>query len=90
MSLMIDMNQITDVLLADGWVKCRLGSFTVDSFEFVYDIKEPLHKDGKETSLEYSGGAGAMWESGETGRYVACPIQNILAVRCTRRKRVAQ
>jgi hypothetical protein len=76
MSLYIDVDKVTQVLLADGWHVVAKQSFTLDSYEF-------HHKD---EVILYGGqvqgvpSAGAEW-LGPEGDHFACPLTAILAVR---------
>lgn len=49
MSLAIDADRVTHVLLADGWHQAERGSFGIDSYEFRYrhgELWEVLHGGG--------------------------------------------
>lgn len=87
MSLLIDVDHVTAVLLADGWHTVLDQSFELDAYEYVrgMEMKDTLWPTG----VRLGGGAeplvpatGAVWEE-ETGR-ICCPITAILAVRVNR------
>lgn len=74
MSLAIDVDKVSAVLLADGWHEVTGASFDIDSYEF-------LHQD----VLLHGGGssgvcaAGFVFTSGDITMYG--PLTAILAVR---------
>jgi hypothetical protein len=92
MSLAIDINKVSDVLLADGWhhVEFAKGksTFVIDAYDFVEQRGE-----GSDPVVHASGGTvggvvstGAEWlerESGESGKsyVVTCPLTSILALK---------
>jgi hypothetical protein len=92
MSLEIDVEKISEVLLADGWHKVTAvgdgrSSFGID----VYDFRDPKAdantsaeaptdrqvKDGQEQG---NGARGARWTESDGSR-VFCPVTSILAVK---------
>jgi hypothetical protein len=85
MSLAIDVNRVSAVLLADGWHKVSLfgdgrSSFDIDAYEYL--------EDG---NLRLGGGVcqgvvttGAVWF--ERGQEVCVPLTSILAVKLRKRK----
>jgi hypothetical protein len=90
MSLAIDVDKITGVLMADGWhevSKRRDGksSFAMDAYEYL----AYHHQDGdvyRDPEIYLGGGneklipaTGAYWE--ESGVEFFCPLTSILAVR---------
>lgn len=73
-SLSIEVNKVTDVLLADKWHKINDGSFDIDAYEFINGT-ETVHKGG-------NGGitsAGFVFES--EGVTFSGPLTSVLAVR---------
>jgi len=68
MSLAIDIDRVTAVLLADGWHQVEEESFVLDSYEYVY-------------RTEYD--AGFLFKT-TGGDYIAGPLSAIQAVRYTR------
>ncbi|MDV6231942.1 hypothetical protein [Rhodococcus cercidiphylli] len=90
MSLFIDVDTITHVLLVDGWHEVKPGSFYTDSYEFVSEVDD---KGGFHT--EVGGGAvpgvphtGFQFEdpfpAAGAGNLVVGPLTAILAVRRNR------
>lgn len=87
MSLAIDREAVTAVLLADGWHQCVPESFDLDAFEFV-DYSEPSTSGvGFAARTIHSGGKSGICatgfvfqEAGEEGT-VAGPLSAVLAVR---------
>jgi len=87
MSLAIDVDKITGVLLADGWHvvdKNREGksTFGIDSYEYLWYCRE----DKYDPEVLLGGGRdshttayGAHWEE-RGGVEMFCPITSILAV----------
>ncbi len=90
MSLAIDVDKVTRVLLADGWHEVIGESFSLDAYEYVW------HSSGtNETDLVHGGGHSGVCATGfcfrttdHTGtsgtrterRFVAGPLTAILAV----------
>ena len=86
MSLAIDTNSISEVLLNCGWIKIQLGSFDLDSFEFVEN--NPFY-------LVHGGGASDICATGFIftdlkGARVYGPMTSILAVKRLAIKRPSQ
>lgn len=76
MSLAIQIEKVTEVLLADGWHSVSSGSFDLDAYEYLDDAV-----------LIHGGGANGVCATGfsfreidEPGRVVG-PLTSILAVR---------
>jgi hypothetical protein len=89
MSLAIDIEKVSDVLLADGWhhVEFAKGksTFIIDAYDFLQHREE-----GREPLIHVSGGTvagvpstGAEWLEHESGKsyVVTCPLTAILAVK---------
>ena len=89
MSLAIDIDKVSHVLLADGWhhVEFAKGksSFVIDAYDFLEHRGE-----GREPISHVSGGivagvtsTGAQWLERKSGKsyVVACPLTAILAVK---------
>lgn len=76
MSLKIDVDDVTSVLLADGWHTVTDQSFTLDSYEFVWQGALQLGGGQCEgvpsTGFEFRGSDGKIW---------AGPLTSILAVK---------
>jgi hypothetical protein len=96
MSLAIDVDNITHVLLADGWHEVHDASFGTDSYEFVggertddspmleggqeKHIPEPGHRGS--TSREHVAAAGFSFTEGD---HILCgPLTSVLAVKTQR------
>jgi len=81
MSLAIDINKISDVLLVDGWHDIKEGSFSIDSYEYLFFYK------GDDATIVHEGGQSGVCESGfvftdrGTDNCVAGPLTSILAIK---------
>ncbi len=77
MSLAIEVDEITAVLLADGWHEVDEGSFELDSYEYAWEAGNTmLHRGGQ------SGVCANGFEfRGVDGHRIAGPLTAILAVR---------
>ena len=87
MSLAIDVDEVTDVLLADGWHVVCDESFSIDTYEYIWSID-----GGQPFKVLLAGGtvagipsAGASWKERDGGT-VYCPLTSILAVNCRQRR----
>ena len=88
MSLAIQVDNVTDVLLADGWHKvgCSkdgVSSFDTDAYEFL-EGERLLVGGGTVAGIPST---GATWcEKTSTGKFivVVCPLTSILALRVKR------
>jgi hypothetical protein len=89
MSLAIDIEKVSDVLLADGWHHVVFNNgkstFVIDAYEFVEHMEE-----GKNPFVHVSGGSvvgvpstAAEWLELKSGKsyVVTCPLTAILAVK---------
>jgi hypothetical protein len=84
MSLEIDVEKISEVLLADGWhtvspVGDGRSSFGLD----IYEFRQPQQDAAQQTKEgQEEGGAqsGARWTESDGSR-VFCPVTSILAVK---------
>lgn len=65
MSLAIDVDLVTHVLLADGWHTVANRSFTLDSYEFLWSGRGD--KTVAEMNLEWE--AGTLYPNGQPVRY---------------------
>lgn len=74
MSIWIDTNKVSAVLLADGWHKVDKGTFDLDAYEF-HDNGHMIHGGGK------SGICATGFEFRTRGQPVCGPMTSILAVR---------
>jgi hypothetical protein len=96
MSLAIDVDNITHVLLADGWHEVRDASFGTDSYEFVggegtgdspmlggrQEKQIPAAGHRGSTSREHFAAAGFSFSEGD---HVICgPLTSVLAVKTQR------
>jgi len=93
MSLGIDIELVSHVLLADGWHSVVDQSFTLDSYEyFSYDHNEPDDPDAHH--VLHSGGSSGVCATGfcflarpqqgtddKPGELIGGPLTAILAVR---------
>lgn len=78
MSLYIDVDKVTGVLLADGWHLVADKSFDLDAYEY-HREDYVLLEGGGESSVPAT---GARWYEGEiTQTKFFCPLTAILAVR---------
>lgn len=82
MSLNINVDDVIEVLLADGWHKVLNDSFDIDAYE--YSRPDEDERWGYRTLLgggQYEGitAVGAIWE--EENGFVCCPVTAILAIR---------
>lgn len=85
MSLVIDVDQVTEVLLAGGWLAVTDKSFTVDAYEYLWWPNERSRETGDPTLLHGGGNSGvcATGFSFKTsdGQIVSGPLTTILAVK---------
>jgi hypothetical protein len=77
MSLAIDLDDVTAVLLADGWHEVAGESFTLDAYEFMWRGQSA-----------HSGGSSGVCSTGfafktPAGEHLAGPLTAVLAVRQT-------
>jgi hypothetical protein len=81
MSLAIDVDKVTHVLLADGWHAVKDASFSIDSYEFLWregmgEWGEPLLGGGQEDLIPARG------FSFIEGKATLCgPLTSVLAVK---------
>jgi hypothetical protein len=95
MSLLINPNTVTAVLLADGWHTVDqdddgISSFTIDSYEFVFMIKDPLQGTLTPIPVHGVGDSGVCakgFQFATGGDYVSGPLTAVLAVRHHRKDR---
>ena len=92
MSLAIDTNAVTGVLLADGWHVVAGQSFDLDAYEFI-ESRKPAYGDeiARDPAVILGGGraegvcaTGATWRE-KSGARISCPLTSVLAVRCANR-----
>jgi hypothetical protein len=74
-SLAIDLDDVTAVLLSDGWHQVANSSFAIDAYEYVF-----------QGDTTHGGGAGGITSSGYTfkemdGTWLSGPLTAVLAVR---------
>lgn len=88
MSLAIDVDRVTTVLLADGWHKVEFNSFGLDAYEFI------RAHEGKADDVLHGGGQGGVCSMGATWQEKSasffCPLTAILAVRYDAKSKRAQ
>ena len=80
MGLAIDVDKVTHVLLSDGWHEVIDESFTLDAYEYVWNVEHP---GGSTQSQPYLGlqVAGFEFKDGPEGTWLAGPLTSIIAVR---------
>lgn len=76
MSLAINIETVTDVLLADGWHKVARGSFDLDAYEFMED-GVLVHGGGQSGVCA----KGVTWREAGRSTVISCPRTAVLAVR---------
>lgn len=76
MSLAIDVDTVTHVLLADRWHTVKGTSFAMDAYEYIYQ-GELVLGGGQAAGVPST---GAEWTE-PNGSHIACPVSAILAVR---------
>jgi hypothetical protein len=84
MSLSLDVDHVTKVLLSDGWHNVHDKSFTLDSYEYIW-FPNQEKRDRGEPMIMHAGGRSGVCATGfqmrcEHGE-VAGPLTSILAVR---------
>jgi hypothetical protein len=88
MSLAIDIDLVSEVLLLDGrWYGVAEASFLMDAYEYLW-WPEGVEKRSLDFQVAFSGGqsseivssTGASWVDDEGLRYF-CPVSSIVAVR---------
>jgi hypothetical protein len=77
MSLAIDVDRVTRVLLADGWHEVCEDSFGLDSYEYV-EANGHIRHGGGDSGVCATGFA---FKTDDGGEYMAGPLTAILAVR---------
>ena len=80
MSLAIDTDKITEVMLPDGWHTVAKGSFSLDAYEYVKDGKT-LFRAGQEGLVLPATGFVFTDASGET---ICGPISSVRAVKLSK------
>ena len=97
MSLEIDVEKISEVLLADGWhtvsaVGDGRSSFGLDVYEFREphgqqpDPRPNAAQQAKEGTEQHGARTGARWTESDGSR-VFCPVTSILAVKYAGQKK---
>jgi hypothetical protein len=82
MSLAIDVDNITHVLLADGWHEVHDTSFAIDSYEFMWRQgmgDKPMLGGGQEKHV-----AAAGFSFAESDHTLSGPLTSVLAVKTQR------
>lgn len=86
MSLAIDIDKVSDVLLADGWHHVKFAdaksTFAIDAYEYIQNRSE-----GRDPIVELGGGqcegvpsTGATWFDADLNKQISCPLTSVLAV----------
>lgn len=81
MSLAIDVDAVTGVLLADGWHAVKGASFELDSYEYLWD------REGGEQVILHGGGQSGVCATGfgfrdaKQDAWLFGPLTSILAVK---------
>jgi hypothetical protein len=78
MSLAIDVDEITHVLLADGWHEIEQGSFFLDSYEYVAGVNYELLHGGGHSGICATGFRFRVRQSSFT---TEGPLTSIIAIR---------
>jgi hypothetical protein len=96
MSLAIDVDNITHVLLADGWHEVRDASFGTDTYEFVGGERtgdSPMLEGGQEKHIPAAGHRGSTtrehiaaegFSFTEDDHILCGPLTSVLAVKTQR------
>jgi len=85
MSLAIDVDRVTHVLLADGWHEVTDGSFTVAPYEFGQTVS--TETDGRKFVVLYGAEnvgiqpVGFAFTEARTGSLMSGPLTSVFAVR---------
>jgi hypothetical protein len=87
MSLCIDIDQICDVLLSDGWHHVAYegdkSTFCIDTYDFMQEIKGKVCFPVRGGAVAGVPSTGAQWleRENEKSYLVSCPLTAILAVK---------
>lgn len=80
MSLAIDVDKVSEVLLADGWHQVKFvdgeSTFEIDAFEYIRKHEGRTDPDVRQGVPS----TGAMWFDVKANAQVYCPLTSILAV----------
>ena len=76
MSLAINVDAVTHVLLADGWHAVDKVSFDLDAHEYLHD-GHAVYAGGDHPTVPHT---GARWVE-SNGTQMVCPLTSILAVK---------
>ena len=82
MSLHVDREKVSAVLLPDGWHTVLDHSFDLDAYEY-HDEDRPIFEGDQVTGIPST---GASWLDKQSGAYIVCPLAAVLAVRLVREK----
>ena len=80
MSLAIQMNDVSEVLLSDGWHKVKMESFIIDHYEFM-DGDADVHSSGDNGICENGFSFSEASPDGVTFVTVCGPLTSILAIK---------
>lgn len=75
MSLALSPEEITAVLLSDGWYRVNLGTFSIDSYEYVEG--DLILHGGGESGITST---GFVFEDLDRNAYICGPLTAIQAV----------
>lgn len=84
MSIAIEIDNVSAVLLRDGWHEVLNKSFEIDAYEFIH------HNDPESQDYEVRVGGGeldgisakgAKWQNATDGTWIACPLNEIKALK---------
>jgi len=78
-SLFIDVDQITAVLVAGTWYDVADYSFALDAYEYVW-YPSAERRDQGDFQLQHSGGAGFRFTT-KAGDVLVGPIDQVQAIR---------
>ena len=84
MSLAIDVDLVSAVLLADGWHVVDDESFTMDAYEYLWYANDEIRRRSEPMVLHGGGGSGICatgFEFKEGTALVRGPLTAILAVK---------
>ena len=76
MSLKIQVENIVDILLADGWHNVMPETLDLDAYEF-FDGNIAVHKGGQGGICS----TGATWQEEDGELWLTAPLTSILAIR---------
>jgi hypothetical protein len=87
MSLSIDLTDVEELLLDDGWHRVRDFSFDVDTYEFIDARAHRTLAAGGDA--EHLSRTGATWTEPD-GAVIVCPLSSIRAVKWTGEQKISR